>query len=295
MKFFRRLPYIWRILLIAATVSFSVIISGALMLRFALSKPVVRTTASSNPSSIVSSQTNSSPSVISSDVTPINSLPPSDLQIANKAEEASVNFYQEGNNLNTTIVAANPTPSQQPLQQQAISNPVSYGHFAYPQGNPNQMMIVGSYATNKDQRYEAMNRDAGLAFMNMTYAAREEGVWIIPVSGFRNIQQQHKLFQDQIKRRGSAKEAAKISAPPGYSEHHTGFALDLTDGKFSKQDINVNFEKTDAFRWLTRRGKEFGFELSFPRNNRQGVIYEPWHWRYVGSQDAVAVFANARK
>ncbi|MFH7025914.1 MAG: D-alanyl-D-alanine carboxypeptidase family protein [Heteroscytonema crispum UTEX LB 1556] len=296
MKAFRRIPYIWRILIIAAIVSFSVIISGALMLRFALSKPSVSATTSSIPSSIVSSQANSNPSVVSSAITPINSLPPEDSQIANKGEDASGNFYQEGNNLtSTTVVAANPTSIQQPLQQQATSNSVSYGHFAYAQANPNQMMIVGSYATNKDQRYETMNRDAGLAFMNMIYAAREEGVWIIPVSGFRDIQQQQKLFKGQIKRLGSTKEAAKISAPPGYSEHHTGFALDLTDGKSSKQDINVDFEKTEAFRWLTRRGKEFGFELSFGRNNPQGVSYEPWHWRYVGSQDAVAVFANARK
>jgi zinc D-Ala-D-Ala carboxypeptidase len=294
MKFFRRLPYIWRILIIAATVSFSIIISGALMLKFALSKPSISPTTSSNPSSIVSSQSNSNTSVISSAITPTDSLPSPGSQIANKAEDASVNFSQEGNN-STSTVAVNPTSIQQPLQQQATSNSVSYGHFAYTQGNPNQMMIIGSYASNKDQRFEAMHKDAGLAFMNMIYAAREEGVWIIPVSGFRNIQQQQKLFQDQIKRRGSAKEAAKISAPPGYSEHHTGFALDLTDGKSSKQDINIDFEKTDAFRWLTRRGKEFGFELSFSRNNRQGVSYEPWHWRYVGSQDAAAVFANARK
>ncbi|MBD2208613.1 M15 family metallopeptidase [Nostoc linckia FACHB-104] len=156
------------------------------------------------------------------------------------------------------------------------------------------MTLVGSYASGTDQRFESLNIEAVQAFMKMTYAAREVGVWIIPVSGFRTIEQQQKLFLQQIKRRGSEKEAAKISAPPGYSEHHTGFALDLTDGKFPKQDITLAFENTDAYRWLTSHAKEFGFELSFPRNNSQGVSFEPWHWRYVGSANATAVFANAR-
>ncbi|WP_420758980.1 M15 family metallopeptidase [Nostoc sp. CALU 546] len=156
------------------------------------------------------------------------------------------------------------------------------------------MMIVGSYASGTEQRFEFLNPEACQAFMKMIYAARDAGVWIIPVSGFRSVQQQEKLFQNQIKRHGSAKEAAKISAPPGHSEHHTGFAIDLTDGKSPKQDITFAFENTDAYRWLTRYAKEFGFEMSFPSNNGQGVSFEPWHWRYVGSQDAAAIFANAR-
>ncbi|MBD2205814.1 M15 family metallopeptidase [Calothrix sp. FACHB-1219] len=155
-------------------------------------------------------------------------------------------------------------------------------------------MLIGSYATGADQRFESLNTEAVQAFMKMTYAAREVGVWIIPVSGFRTIEQQEKLFQNQIKRRGSEQAAAKISAPPGHSEHHTGFALDLTDGKSPKKDITLAFENTDAYRWLTKHAQEFGFELSFPPNNKQGVSFEPWHWRYVGSANAAAVFANAR-
>ena len=96
--------------------------------------------------------------------------------------------------------------------------------------------------------------------MKLIYAARDEEVWIVPVSGFRTVTAQEKLFQRQIKKRGSSEAAAKLSAPPGYSEHHTGYAIDLTDGNFPRQDITSQFAETKAFRWLTLHAKEFGFE-----------------------------------
>jgi zinc D-Ala-D-Ala carboxypeptidase len=179
--------------------------------------------------------------------------------------------------------------------QTTIPSPTSYGHFAYLHAYPNQLMTVASYATKEYQRFESLAPEAAKALMKMIYAARDEKVWIIPVSGFRTIEQQKKLFDEQIKRRGSIQEAAKISAPPGYSEHHTGYAVDLADGHFPKQDITLKFEKTDAFGWLNRHAQEFGFELSFYNSNPQGVGYEPWHWRYIGSPEAANIFAQARK
>ncbi|BAY92248.1 MULTISPECIES: M15 family metallopeptidase [unclassified Tolypothrix] len=267
MRFFSKLPYLARILIIATIVAFSIVICGTLMMRFSASNPAVQATTAPPTPSVVTTQPTSQPTsdlpAIPTAALPTNSTP---LKVA---RTSSVN-------------------------QKVNSNQLAYGHFPYTQANSNQMTLVGSYASGADQRFESLNIEAVQAFMKMTYAAREVGVWIIPVSGFRTIEQQQKLFLQQIKRRGSEKEAAKISAPPGYSEHHTGFALDLTDGKFPKQDITLAFENTDAYRWLTSHAKEFGFELSFPRNNSQGVSFEPWHWRYVGSAPATAVFANAR-
>ena len=139
-----------------------------------------------------------------------------------------------------------------------------------------------------------MHTEAALALMKMIYAARDEGVWIVPVSGFRTIAHQETLFQAQIQRRGSPEEAAKLSAPAGYSEHHTGYAIDLADGNFPKQDITYEFANTNAFRWLIKYAKEYGFELSFPENNRQGVSFEPWHWRFIGSPRAGKIFAGVK-
>ncbi|BAY21350.1 putative D-alanyl-D-alanine carboxypeptidase [Calothrix sp. NIES-2100] len=262
MRLFSKLPYLARILLIATVVALSVIISGILMMRFSTSNVPVQAKNSPTATTTVSAQpsldTAALPTAIPTNTTPIEIT-------------------------RTTQVKKTTT-----------SNQLAYGHFPYAQAERNQMMLIGSYASGADQRFEYLNTEAVQAFMKMTYAAREVGIWIIPVSGFRTIEQQQKLFQDQIKRRGSEKEAAKISAPAGYSEHHTGFALDLTDGKSPKKDITLAFENTDAYRWLTKHAQEFGFELSFTRNNKQGVSFEPWHWRYVGSANAAAIFANAK-
>lgn len=180
-------------------------------------------------------------------------------------------------------------------QQLAVSSQSSLGHLPYRQADPNLMMTIASYGREQYQRFESLEPEAARALMKLIYSARDEGLWIVPVSGFRTIEQQQELFQDQIKRRGSVEAAAKLSAPPGYSEHHTGLAIDLTDGRFPKQDITYEFVNTEAYRWLTRHAKEYRFEMSFPENNGQGVSYEPWHWRFIGSDKAAGIFANARK
>ena len=180
-------------------------------------------------------------------------------------------------------------------EQNIIANNTNYGHFLYQEGHINRMMIISSYGARQYQRFEYLRPDAAQALMKMIYTARDEGVWLVAVSGFRTIEIQEKLFKAQIKRRGSVEAAAKVSAPPGYSEHHTGFAIDLTDGNFPKKDLTVDFENTNAYKWLTSHAQDFGFELSFPPNNLQGVSYEPWHWRYIGSPEAASAFAQARK
>lgn len=275
MRFVKRLPYVVRILAIATTVSLIVIICGVLLMRFSVPNSPLKATASptSTPTSIVSH-------------TPLLSSPAPDLT----SGSSIISPVDLPNNPPVEIKQVNPVS----VRQQPIAIQQKYRHFSYAQAEQNELMIVSSYATGKDKRFEFMNLEAGKALMQMIYAAREEGIWIIPVSGFRTFEQQQQLFQNQIKRLGSPEEAAKVSAPAGYSEHHTGFAIDLTDGRFPKQDIKFQFETTDAYRWLTRRAKEFGFEISFKQNNSQGVSFEPWHWRYVGAPDAAAIFIQAR-
>jgi D-alanyl-D-alanine carboxypeptidase len=67
-----------------------------------------------------------------------------------------------------------------------------------------------------------------------------------------------------------------VNAAPGHSEHHTGRAVDIaTPGS---RPLTEEFEQTDAFRWLSSRAVEFGFSLTYPRDNPWGIAYEPWHW-----------------
>lgn len=241
-----------------------------------------------------------SPSPITSQ-TPTPSPTPSTTKAPTTSLETTPSAQPKPKNFPPSpITPQTPTPSPTPSTtkppttslETTPSEKPKFGHFPYQESDREQMMIFASYAQDEYQRFEKLAPEAALALMKMIYTARDEGVWLVPVSGFRTVEQQEELFKAQIQRRGSQEAASKVSAPPGYSEHHTGFAIDLTDGNFPKKDITIDFENTKAFQWLTRRGQEFGFELSFPPNNPQGVSYEPWHWRYIGSPEAAATFVQ---
>ncbi|WP_208345904.1 M15 family metallopeptidase, partial [Aetokthonos hydrillicola] len=68
----------------------------------------------------------------------------------------------------------------------------------------------------------------------------------------------------------------------------------IGDGAAPATNVNPNFENTKAFQWLQANAAHFSFAISFPKNNAQGVSYEPWHWRYVGDQDSLETFYKAR-
>lgn len=124
-----------------------------------------------------------------------------------------------------------------------------------------------------------MHKDALPALQKMLAAARTQGVNLKLVSGFRSMKRQRYLFYNIAKQRGQTlAERAKVSAPPGHSEHHTGLAFDFDDGE-TPTHLEESFANTKAGRWLRQHGRTFGFEMSFPQDNPQGVAYEPWHWR----------------
>jgi zinc D-Ala-D-Ala carboxypeptidase len=188
----------------------------------------------------------------------------------------------------------NPSPSVSPSSQAQPAAPAvqtKYGHFPYRENPTQRLVLIGRYY----DRSEYLDREAALAFKQMAQAAKAENVKIVPLSGFRTVVEQQALFQRQIKRQGGPERAAFLSAPPGYSEHHTGYALDVSDGNDPSADLRYIFEETSVYRWLSKNAKSFGFELSFLDNNPQGISFEPWHWRYIGSSRARAIFAPARQ
>jgi D-alanyl-D-alanine carboxypeptidase len=147
---------------------------------------------------------------------------------------------------------------------------------------------VGNY--RQTGRVVKMRADAATAFLNLTKQARADGVEIIPISGFRSREYQETLFQRAVVKYGSEAAAVRWVARPGRSEHQTGLAIDLGDGGNPACDVEPPFEETPAFHWLGKNAARFGFELSYPRNNPRGVHYEPWHWRFVGTQEAKQIF-----
>jgi zinc D-Ala-D-Ala carboxypeptidase len=111
---------------------------------------------------------------------------------------------------------------------------------------------------------------------DLSSAARSDGVRIKIVSAFRSVDRQAEIVRAKLARGLSLESILCVSAPPGYSEHHSGRAVDLTaDGV---PPLEPEFEHTPAFRWLSQNAGKFAFHLSFPRDNRYGYAYEPWHW-----------------
>jgi zinc D-Ala-D-Ala carboxypeptidase len=168
-----------------------------------------------------------------------------------------------------------------------------FGHLPYQEDEPDRLVDAGRFIRGTYERSEALDFEANDAFQTMMAAAKAEGVFLMPISGFRTIADQRILFEKQVERKGSEEAAAKWSAPPGYSEHHTGYAIDIGDMN-SDTDLKMTFQDTNVYRWLVVNASKFGFEQSFPYNNPQGVSFEPWHWRYVSSPRAEQIFAVAR-
>ena len=133
------------------------------------------------------------------------------------------------------------------------------------------------------------------SLLKMRQDAKNDGVFLVFLSGFRSINLQEEIFYSlKSLRNQDATERAKVSAPPGYSEHSTGFAIDIGDFYNPKTDFEVEFENTDAFRWLKNNAARYHFKLSFNKNGKN-VDYEPWHWRYEGSIEALKVFEAANR
>ena len=129
----------------------------------------------------------------------------------------------------------------------------------------------------------------------MKYEAEKQGVFLVFLSGYRSIKLQEEIFYSlKAARNQNALERAKVSAPPGYSEHSTGFAIDIGDAQNRKTDFEVEFEDTKAFQWLKRNAAKYHFRLSFDKNHKS-VDYEPWHWRYEGSIEALKIFEKANR
>ena len=107
-------------------------------------------------------------------------------------------------------------------------------------------------------------------------------MWILEVvSAFRSIDRQIEIIQNKLDRSMAIEQILTLSAPPGYSEHHTGCAIDFNTPVCVATE--EEFENTLAYRWLQEHAGSFGFTLSYPRDNTLGFIYEPWHWCFQPS------------
>ena len=175
------------------------------------------------------------------------------------------------------------------IDSQNINNP-NYsilGHLPYDEVPREKLVVIEPNIEVHIEMSESL--------LKMREDARNEGVFLVFLSGYRSINLQKDIFYSlKSMRNQDAAERARVSAPPGYSEHSTGFAIDIGDADKRETDFEVEFENTDAFKWLKKNAAKYHFKLSFNQNNKN-VDYEPWHWRYEGSIEALKIFEAANR
>ncbi len=119
---------------------------------------------------------------------------------------------------------------------------------------------------------------ASRAWDMMRRAAAQDDILLDAISGYRSHDYQLGIFGRKLARGQTVEQILTVNAAPGYSEHHGGNALDI--GTPGEPPAEESFEDTKAFAWLRANADEFGFVMSYPRDNPHGIVYEPWHWRF---------------
>ena len=160
-------------------------------------------------------------------------------------------------------------------QAQGLGVPADYGRSRRLrlQREPARLSSIG---LDTQQRPAWLRPRAAAAFLRLRRSAAREGITLEVVSAWRSFEYQLGIIHRKRERGLDMGAILAVSAAPGYSEHHSGRALDLTTPGFPA--LEEDFEHSPAFAWLTRHARRHGFVLSYPRGNRHGIAYEPWHW-----------------
>jgi D-alanyl-D-alanine carboxypeptidase len=113
-------------------------------------------------------------------------------------------------------------------------------------------------------------------WQEMKSAAANDNIELSIVSAFRSIEYQRQLISNKLAKGQLIHDIVQVNAIPGFSEHHTGKAIDITTADC--KPLSEAFDETKAFQWLTDHAVDFDFVMSYPKNNPHNIIYEPWHW-----------------
>lgn len=153
--------------------------------------------------------------------------------------------------------------------------PADYGSGGRPPfyAETTELVDIGPNLVGKMQR---LTPATAACWQKMVESASLDGVRLLIVSGYRDFEYQAGLIRRKLEAGQDIGEILKVNAAPGFSQHHTGCAIDIaTPGS---RPLTEEFEDSDAYRWLTDNAADHGFSMTYPRENTAGFIYEPWHW-----------------
>ena len=197
-------------------------------------------------------------------------------------------------------------PVQQPAENGVQQSTLTAAQAQALLDDPRMILVSRTHPITEDYPVEtkecgsatAINKtlqtEAADAFLAMQAAAAKDGVDVRMQSGYRSVSYQKKLYDNKtqyyrdkgLSEAAAREKAAVIVNPPGCSEHNCGLAADLNSPEHTTLD--TGFADTAAFRWLCENAEQYGFILRYPKEAESvtGITYEPWHWRYVGPENA---------
>lgn len=154
---------------------------------------------------------------------------------------------------------------------------------------PENLVSVGMEYAYGEQGAQKVTSDTYDAFLNMWNASHNAGFYLMVNSSYRTYKKQEQVYNDYQKVQGT-EYADSIAARPGYSEHQTGYSLDI----FEKGYSSSNFAESDSYKWLLENAHKYGFILRYPKDkvNITGYAFESWHFRYVGIKAATYIYEN---
>jgi D-alanyl-D-alanine carboxypeptidase len=141
------------------------------------------------------------------------------------------------------------------------------------QSEPDELVDAGKDMFDRDQR---LTPPALAAWQSMQRMAADQGITLLLVSAFRSVDYQAQLIRKKLDSGRTLDDIMQFNAAPGFSEHHTGRAVDIACPE--DEPLQESFENTNAFKWLSENAGRFGFVMSYPREHRHAISYEPWHW-----------------
>jgi D-alanyl-D-alanine carboxypeptidase len=188
-------------------------------------------------------------------------------------------------------VTPQPTATDTPIPDVSLLQLVDKQHPLHADYVPAQLVAVpGGYAAPGYN--STMNSTALAALERMLDGASSAGYDIRVVSGYRSYADQQYTYDYWVGQLGQA-EGDRVSAKPGYSEHQLGMTADLGSADFGWA-LTDTFGATPDGQWLAANAVEYGFVLSYPQGKEAttGYAYEPWHFRYIGTQPAAEYEAS---
>jgi len=145
------------------------------------------------------------------------------------------------------------------------------------QAEAKELVSIGSSPDGRDLK---LTPAAARAWSVMREAAASAGIVLVPLSCFRSVERQTALIEAKLLKGELIRDILTTVAAPGFSEHHTGNAVDIAVP--DAPALTEAFAETSAFAWLSTHAKAHGFRLSYPKGNPHGFVFEPWHWFFVG-------------